>query len=276
MTSRPSPTKAKGAGDVNRLDEYSKLLLATCFERASGRFGIVLDLALADCAAHRLKPKQSWPATPGNLSVFTTGAKSWPAPPLPWDRRSVFKFEVVWYLHGCKQPHLPASVASAQTYLAATEEASDDAGRPTREALRWFFRVAWAPPLLPALAFFRNDSGGCSRDRDPEGTVVMARVRALSATETKPFTPDRGQSDPARIIQDWCRRSWRRLAARRRLFAAEADQEIFALHGVANLGENLLHDAGSGGVDGRLHFHGLNRKQLGVLRHLGADADGEA
>jgi hypothetical protein len=63
---------------------------------------------------------------------------------LPWERQSALRFEVIRYLHWCQQRHSPASVASAHVYLADPEEAADDAGRPIREALRWFFRMAWA------------------------------------------------------------------------------------------------------------------------------------
>ena len=88
---------------------------------------------------------------------------------LPWEGKSAFRFEVIRYLHWCKQQHSPASVASAQAYLADFEAAADDAGRPIREALRWFFRTAWAreqpdatppppriSPVLRALAVERE------------------------------------------------------------------------------------------------------------------------
>jgi hypothetical protein len=52
--------------------------------------------------------------------------------------------EIIRYLHWCKQQHSPATVASAQIYLVAAEEEADETGRPTREALRWFFRAAWS------------------------------------------------------------------------------------------------------------------------------------
>ena len=88
---------------------------------------------------------------------------------LPWEGKSAFRFEVIRYLHWCKQQHSPASVASAHPYLADSEAAADDAGRPIREALRWFFRTAWAreqpdatppppriSPVLRALAVERE------------------------------------------------------------------------------------------------------------------------
>lgn len=59
VTIGPWPTKAKGVGSVNLLAEYSKLPLATYFERASGQFRTVLDLALAGCAGHLQKPKRT-------------------------------------------------------------------------------------------------------------------------------------------------------------------------------------------------------------------------
>ena len=54
------------------------------------------------------------------------------------DRREAFRREILSYLHHCKILHAPASAESMKQYLVGREQQS--AG-PSREALRWFYRV---------------------------------------------------------------------------------------------------------------------------------------
>jgi integron integrase len=156
---------------------------------------MIPNLALRGYAAQLQKPKIPMPHDPKQPVNFRDWSGVLAGTSRPWEQKSAFKFEIIRYLHWCKQQHSPASVASAQAYLAAAEGESDETGRPTREALRWFFRTAWAaeqpgagPPLprtspvLRALAVEREIPPLAQKDlgTEPWEQRLIRRVRELN------------------------------------------------------------------------------------------------
>ncbi len=153
---------------------------------------------------------------------FPGWAQSLDATVIPNSQKAPFRRAIIRYLSWCHQTHGPATIESAQRFLAGA--GPENAALPFREALRWFFRtgraqaadIAAAPrQRLPALASLAPLAAG------DVGTVsweqaLIRRVRELHF-----------QWRSEQSYREWAWRFARHLAPRQPEAATEDDVKAF-------------------------------------------------
>ncbi len=142
--------------------------------------------------------------------------------------------EIIAFLHHCKIHHAAATVGLAKQYLTVRERQSTG---PAREALRWFYREGWKPPVRDARGGAAESTTGTTRSiLRPEPPAGVLRPM-----EPKPAAQDLGESD-------WEQALIKTMRVRGLLWRTEETYRMWARRFANFIAPKSPHAAGAGEV----------------------------